>query len=141
MWEAQQSHREDVRPIRNFLYEWLEAEFDTVETRSADPFYISEKDKAGVKKKPMLTGKEKRPANWPLLTWNRRHCWQWNTISSPPEIIFYNGVGHVTVKYGEVLAIGFPESRQKHRQSLISCVWQMEIIKRSPVSGGSDDQL
>ena len=25
-----------------FSYEWLEAEFDTVETRSADPFYISE---------------------------------------------------------------------------------------------------
>ena len=28
-----------------FSYEWLEAEFDTVETRSADPFYISEQTK------------------------------------------------------------------------------------------------
>ena len=28
-----------------FSYEWLEAEFDTVEQRSADPFYISEKTK------------------------------------------------------------------------------------------------
>ena len=28
-----------------FSFEWLEAEFDTVETRSADPFYISEETK------------------------------------------------------------------------------------------------
>ena len=28
-----------------FSYEWLEAEFETVETRSADPFYISEETK------------------------------------------------------------------------------------------------
>ena len=29
-----------------YSYEWLEAEFDTVATRSADPFYISEETKA-----------------------------------------------------------------------------------------------
>lgn len=69
-----------------FSYEWLEAEFDTVETRSADPFYISEKTKQELKEANAYW-KGKRPANWPLLTWNRRHCWQWNTISSPPEII------------------------------------------------------
>lgn len=28
-----------------YSYEWLEAELDTVETRSADPFYISEENK------------------------------------------------------------------------------------------------
>ena len=28
-----------------FSYEWLEAEFDTIEKRSADPFYISEETK------------------------------------------------------------------------------------------------
>ena len=28
-----------------YSYEWLEAEFDTLETRSADPFYISEQTK------------------------------------------------------------------------------------------------
>ena len=32
-----------------FSYEWLEAEFDTVETRSADPFYISEQTKKELK--------------------------------------------------------------------------------------------
>ena len=29
-----------------YSYEWLEAEFDTVATRDADPFYISDKTKA-----------------------------------------------------------------------------------------------
>ena len=33
-----------------YSYEWLEAEFDTVETRAADPFYISEDTKAELRK-------------------------------------------------------------------------------------------
>lgn len=33
-----------------FSCEWLEAEFDTVEKRSADPFYISEESKKMLKK-------------------------------------------------------------------------------------------
>ena len=37
-----------------FSYEWLEAEFDTVETRSADPFYISEKTKQELKESQCL---------------------------------------------------------------------------------------
>ena len=32
-----------------YSYEWLEAEFDTVETRAADPFYISEQTKADLR--------------------------------------------------------------------------------------------
>ena len=32
-----------------YSFDWLEAEFDTVETRSADPFHISEETKASVK--------------------------------------------------------------------------------------------
>lgn len=33
-----------------FSFDWLEAEFDTVEHRKADPFYISEKTKEGPKR-------------------------------------------------------------------------------------------
>ena len=33
-----------------FSFEWLEAEFDTVATRSADPFYISEETKNTLRK-------------------------------------------------------------------------------------------
>ena len=34
-----------------FSYEWLEAEFDTVATRSADPFYISEIGRASCRER------------------------------------------------------------------------------------------
>lgn len=100
-----------------FSYEWLEAEFDTVATRSADPFYISEQTKT-----------ELREAN---------SYWQGKTTSElaasymEPETLlamehnmftpgnyFYNGVGHVTVKYDEVLAIGFSGIREKAREEL-----------------------
>lgn len=55
-----------------FSYEWLEAEFETVETRSADPFYISEETKRGYWLQ-MFTGKEKQPVSWQLPIWHRRH--------------------------------------------------------------------
>ena len=95
-----------------FSYEWLEAEFDTVETRSADPFYISEQTK-----------RELKEAN---AYWKGRTTSELATAYMEPETLtamehnmftpgnyFYNGVGHVTVKYEEVLAIGFSGIRQK----------------------------
>ena len=89
----------------------------------------------------MLTGKEKTTSELATSYMEPETLLAMEHNIFTPGNYFYNGVGHVTVKYGEVLAIGFSESRQKHRQSLISCVWQMEIIKRVPFSGGSDDQL
>ena len=95
-----------------FSYEWLETEFDTVETRSADPFYISEQTK-----------RELKEAN---AYWKGRTTSELATAYMEPETLtamehnmftpgnyFYNGVGHVTVKYEEVLAIGFSGIRQK----------------------------
>lgn len=114
-----------------FSYEWLEAEFDTVETRSADPFYISEKTKQELKEaNAYWKGKTTSELATSYMEPETLLAMEHNIFT--PGNYFYNGVGHVTVKYGEVLAIGFPESRQKHRQSLISCVWQMEIIKEVP---------
>ena len=99
-----------------FSYEWLEAEFDTVETRSADPFYISEQTK-----------KELKEAN---AYWKGRTTSDLATAYMEPETLldiehniftpgnyFYNGVGHVTVKYGEVLEIGI---RKKAEDELAS---------------------
>ena len=48
-----------------FSYEWLEAEFDTVATRSADPFYISEEAKREI-------GRGRLPVNWQPLIWSLR---------------------------------------------------------------------
>ena len=100
-----------------FSYEWLEDEFDTVETRNADPFFISEKTKAELKE-----------AN---AYWKGRTTSELATAYMEPETLlamehniftpgnyFYNGVGHVTVKYGEVLAIGFKGIRAKAEAEL-----------------------
>lgn len=100
-----------------FSYEWLEEEFDTVETRSADPFYISEKTKAELKE-----------AN---SYWKGRTTSELATAYMEPETLlamehniftpgnyFYNGVGHVTVKYGEVLEIGFSGIKAKAQAEL-----------------------
>lgn len=102
-----------------FSYEWLEAEFDTVEKRSADPFYISEQTK-----------RELKEAN---AYWKGRTTSELATAYMEPETLlamehniftpgnyFYNGVGHVTVKYGEVLAIGFSGIRRKAEKQLES---------------------
>ena len=103
-----------------FSYEWLEAEFDTVETRSADPFYISEQTK-----------KELKEAN---AYWKGRTTSDLATAYMEPETLldiehniftpgnyFYNGVGHVTVKYEEVLAIGYEGIIAKAQKELDEC--------------------
>ena len=100
-----------------FSYEWLEAEFDTVETRSADPFYISEQTK-----------RELKEAN---AYWKGKTTSELATAYMEPETLlamehnlftpgnyFYNGVGHVTVKYWEVLEIGFGGIRSKAEKEL-----------------------
>ncbi|MBO5461365.1 MAG: glycyl radical protein [Ruminococcus sp.] len=102
-----------------FSYDWLEAEFDTVEKRTADPFYIAEQTK-----------KELKEAN---AYWKGRTTSELATSYMEPETLlamkhniftpgnyFYNGVGHVTVKYDEVLAIGFSGIRAKAEAELAS---------------------
>lgn len=102
-----------------FSYEWLEAEFDTVETRTADPFYIS--------------GKTKRELKEANAYWKGRTTSELATAYMEPETLtamehniftpgnyFYNGVGHVTVKYAEVLQIGFAGIRKKAEEALAS---------------------
>lgn len=102
-----------------FSYEWLESEFDTVETRSADPFYISEQTKRELKEADAY--------------WKGRTTSELATAYMEPETLiamehnmftpgnyFYNGVGHVTVKYDEVLAIGFSGIKEKAEAQLAS---------------------
>ena len=90
-----------------YSYEWLEAELDTVATRAADPFYISEENKATLR------------AIYPY--WHGRTCSDLARANMAPEAYaaftkhsvftpgnyFYNGIGHVCVDYGKVLAIGY----------------------------------
>ncbi len=89
-----------------FSNRWLEEEFDTIATRSADAFYIS--DETAAKLKEVHT------------YWQGRTTSELATTYMAPEAItaiehniftvgnyFYNGIGHVSVDYGKVLKIGF----------------------------------
>ena len=90
-----------------YSYEWLEAELDTVSTRAADPFYVSEKTKAELR------------AIYPW--WHGKTCSDLARANMAPEAYaaftehnvftpgnyFYNGIGHVCVQYDKVLKIGY----------------------------------
>ena len=89
-----------------FSFEWLEDEFDTVATRTADPFYISEKTKQDLREvhkywKGKTTSELATSIWWPETIRAINH-----NIFTPGNY-FYNGVGHVTVQYEKVLAIGY----------------------------------
>lgn len=103
-----------------FSFEWLEKEFGTVATREADPFYISEK-----------TAKEIVEAD---RYWKGRTTSELATSYMAPETLkaiehnvftpgnyFYNGVGHITVKYEEVLDIGYEGIKEKAEAELEKC--------------------
>ncbi len=114
-----------------FSWEWLEAEFDTVEKRAADPFYISEETK-----------KKLHEAN---QYWKGKTTSELATAYMAPEALkaiehniftpgnyFYNGVGHVTVKYEQVLAIGYEGIIKIAEDYLAKCrVGDGDYAKRS----------
>lgn len=102
-----------------FSFEWLESELDTVETRVADPFYISEETKAALRKV--------------FPYWKGRTTSELATAYMAPEAIlsidhnmftpgnyFYNGVGHYTIKYDEVINLGLAGIRAKAEAELAS---------------------
>ena len=102
-----------------YSYEWLEAEFDTVETRSADPFYISEQTKRELKAvHPYWKGKTTSDLAAAYMEPETKMAMEHNMFT--PGNYFYNGVGHLTVKYEEVLAIGFSGIREKAEAELAS---------------------
>jgi len=103
-----------------FSFQWLEDELDTVATRTADPFYISEQAKADLREAHKY--------------WKGKTTSELATAYMAPEAIraidhniftpgnyFYNGVGHVTVKYWEVLEIGFEGIMAKAQAELDGC--------------------
>ena len=89
-----------------FSFEWLEAELDTVAERSADPFYISEETKATLRETyKYWKGKTTSDLATAYMRPETLQAIDHNIFT--PGNYFYNGVGHVTVDYGEILEIGF----------------------------------
>ena len=89
-----------------FSYKWLEAEFETVATRKADPFYIADRTKRELLEADAYwEGKTTSELATSLMTEETRKAIEHNIFT--PGNYFYNGVGHVTVQYDKVLAIGY----------------------------------
>ena len=89
-----------------YSFEWLEAEFDTVEHRTADPFYISEDTKRTLSDVyKYWKGKTTSELATSYMSDEAKaaidHC-----IFTPGNY-FYNGIGHLTVDYGKILAHGY----------------------------------
>ena len=89
-----------------FSYSWLEDEFETVATRSADPFYISEENKEKLRKVfRYWKGRTSSELATSMIVPEARLAMEHNVFT--PGNYFYNGVGHVTVQYDKVLAVGY----------------------------------
>lgn len=100
-----------------FSYEWLEAEFDTVEHRSADPFYISEDTKKRLKAADgYWKGKTTSELATAYMAPETLKAMQHNIFT--PGNYFYNGIGHITVKYDEVMHIGYEGIIRKAAEEL-----------------------
>lgn len=103
-----------------FSYKWLEAEFDTVEHRKADPFYISEQAKKDLLEADAYwEGKTTSELATALMTPETLKAIEHNIFT--PGNYFYNGVGHVTVQYDKVLAIGFEGIIARIEEELAGC--------------------
>ena len=100
-----------------FSWEWLEKEFDTIEKRSADPFHISEETKETLRRVyPYWKGRTSSELAESYMTPEARDAIAHNIFT--PGNYFYNGIGHVTVNYGDVLKEGFSGIRQRAVKAL-----------------------
>ena len=90
-----------------YSYEWLEAELDTVSTRAADPFYISEKTKAELREiYPWWKGKTCSDLARENMSDEAYAAFTEHSVFTPGNY-FYNGIGHVCVDYPKVLKMGY----------------------------------
>ena len=90
-----------------YSYEWLLCELDTVATRAADPFFISEKTKSELREIfPWWQGKTCSDLAREYMDPDAYACFTVHGIFTPGNY-FYNGIGHVNVQYGKVLKIGY----------------------------------
>lgn len=103
-----------------FSFEWLESEFDTIEKRSADPFYISEETKDKLREAfKYWKGKTTSELAASYMAEETLTAIEHNIFT--PGNYFYNGVGHVTVQYEKVLEIGYEGIINEVKEELSRC--------------------
>ncbi len=100
-----------------FSFQWIEDEFDTLETRSADPFKISKETKETLKGVfEYWRGKTTSELATSYMSAETIGAIEHNVFT--PGNYFYNGIGHVTVNYGLVLEIGFDGIIKKAKKEI-----------------------
>lgn len=89
-----------------YSFEWLEEELDTVSQRSADPFEIDEETKNVLKEAHKYwKGKTNSDLATSFMAPETLKAIEHNIFTTGNY--FYNGVGHLSVQYEKVLAIGY----------------------------------
>ncbi len=103
-----------------FSYEWLEDEFDTIEHRSADPFYISEDTKKRLKKaNAYWKGKTTNQLALEYMAPEAIRAMEHNIFT--PGNYLYNGIGHVTVQYQKVMKVGLNGIIKEAEEEMMTC--------------------
>ncbi len=103
-----------------FSFQWIIDEFDTMATRSADQFYISDETKKELAEAfKYWEGKTTSELATSYMTEETKKAIEHNIFTVGNY--YYNGVGHVTVAYDEVLAIGFDGIAEKAAKELAKC--------------------
>lgn len=99
-------HPRSCQIAPEYSYDWVEAEFDTMETRMADPFKIP-KDVAAKLHEAFLywPGKTVSDLATSYMSEETKAC-QANGVFTVGNY-YYGGVGHVCVDYGKILDKGF----------------------------------
>ena len=114
-----------------YSFEWLESEFDTVEHRSADPFYISEETKAALHEAyKYWKGKTNFDLASSYMSKEAHTAIEHNMFT--PGNYFYNGIGHVTVHYDWILESGLDGIIEKAKKAKEALSFEMpDYIKRT----------
>ncbi|WP_294363382.1 glycyl radical protein [uncultured Clostridium sp.] len=114
-----------------FSFSWLESEFDTIEKRSADPFYISEETKVALKNAyKYWHGKTTSELATSYMNPDTIKAIEYNIFT--PGNYYYNGVGHVTVCYDKILEIGYEGIIKEAQDELKLCrVSDMDYVSKS----------
>ena len=89
-----------------FSYKWLEEEFDTVATRVADPFYISEDTKRELHEVNKYWD-GKTTSDLATAYMDPAAFAAFNHEIYTPGNYFFNGVGHITVDYPKIIKYGY----------------------------------
>ena len=113
-----------------FSYEWLEAEFDTVADRKADPFNISDDAKRRIAEADKYW-KNKTTSELATAFMDPRALRAINHNIFTPGNYFYNGIGHITVKYWTVLGEGLKGVIARAEKEMAEmCVGKADACKR-----------